>query len=376
MANSLTNIMPKLLARGLMALREQAIMPRLVNGDYGTEAAMKGSTIDVPIPSAIAATAVTPSNTPPAPVDSTPGLVQVPLDRWFHADFHLTDKEQAEVDRDAHFRPMQMQEAIRSLANQVNTDLMDEYKGIYGYVGTASTTPFASTVTGATDLRKELHKQLCMRQNRRAVIDFDAEANMLALAAFSNLEQTGDAAVKIDGEVGRKFGFDWYTDDNVVTHTAGTAASMAVNGTPSIGATRLNQDSGTGTLLLGDIITIAGDDQTYVITDGIANVATTTHLEFSPGLKIAPSDNSAITVKATHVVNLGFHRDAFAFANRPLTDSSSQDLGSRILGATDPKTGISLRLEVSRQYKQIVWDFDILYGVKLVRPELAARLAG
>lgn len=42
----------------------------------------------------------------------------------------------------------------------------------------------------------------------------------------------------------------------------------------------------------------------------------------------------------------------------------------------DPQTGIVLRLEVSRQHKQIVWEFDILYGARLVRPELAVRILG
>ena len=66
MANTVTNIMPKILARGLLALREQAIMPRVVNGDYAAQAAQKGDTIDVPIPSALSVSSVTPSNTPPA----------------------------------------------------------------------------------------------------------------------------------------------------------------------------------------------------------------------------------------------------------------------------------------------------------------------
>jgi hypothetical protein len=39
-------------------------------------------------------------------------------------------------------------------------------------------------------------------------------------------------------------------------------------------------------------------------------------------------------------------------------------------------TGIPLRLEVKRQNKQTLWEFDVLYGVKLVEPDLAARLAG
>ena len=71
MANAMTEIMPKILARGLLALREQAIMPRLVNADYSNDAARKGDTVDVPLPSAITASDVTPSNAAPQPDDIT-----------------------------------------------------------------------------------------------------------------------------------------------------------------------------------------------------------------------------------------------------------------------------------------------------------------
>lgn len=145
MANSLSDIMPKILARGLMALREQAVMPRLVNSDYSSDAAKKGDTIDVPLPSAIAATDVTPSNTPPAPTSLAANVVQIQLNNWKRAGFHLTDREVMEIDHDESFVPMQMSEAIRALANAVNASVHGEYVGIYGYVGTAGVTPSAAT---------------------------------------------------------------------------------------------------------------------------------------------------------------------------------------------------------------------------------------
>jgi len=215
------------------------------------------------------------------------------------------------------------------------------------------------------------------------VLDFDAEANALALSPFSDAEKVGSASVKIDGEIGRKFGIDWVADDAVVTHTAGTiAGDPSVTGVNAIGATSIDltcDADDTVNLLVGDIITFAGDTQTYAVitaTGAIGN-SSTGPVVISPALKVATTGGEALSVKATHVVNLAFHRDAFAFANRPLAQSAADlQLGSRMLTMTDPQTGISLRLEVRRQYKQVVWEFDILWGAKLVRPELAVRIAG
>jgi hypothetical protein len=379
-ANSLTNILPKILASGLLTLRELAIMPRVVNSDYGSDAAMKGASIDIPLPYALSATDVTPSEVPSAPPDSTPDVVSISLNNWKKAGFHLTDKEMLEVEKNRHFLPLQVGEAVRALANAVNSDIHAEYAGVYGWVGTAATTPFASDASAAVDARKVLHSQLAPRANRRGVLDFNAEANALALATFSDAEKVGSADVKIEGEIGRKYGFDWYADDAVSSHTAGTASGATTDNTGyAIGVKTVTLDSaGTGTILVGDIITFAGDSQTYVVTSGDADVSGGGTISFEPGLKVAiATSTTAITLKASHVVNLAFHRDAFAFANRPLMDSTrGLELGNKILSLQDPQTGISLRLEVSRQNKQIVWEYDILWGAKLVRAALATRIAG
>jgi hypothetical protein len=62
---------------------------------------------------------------------------------------------------------------------------------------------------------------------------------------------------------------------------------------------------------------------------------------------------------------------------RPLQGATQGDgYGNQIVAMTDPQTGLSMRLEVSRQHKQVVYSLDALWGVKLIRPELAVRIAG
>ena len=379
MANTITNILPKILARGLLALREQAVMPRLVNLDYSNESAQKGDTIDVPIPSSLTVSDTVPSNVLEAPADSAPTKVQISLNNWKKVNFHLTDKQLVDIDKNEHFIPMQMSEAVRALSNQINLTVLQEFKGVYGFVGTAGTTPFGSNVTDATNARKVLNQQLCPRDNRRMVLDFDAEANALALAEFQRVNESGDIGVKREGEIGRKFGFDIFTDDQIVTHTAGGSGTPLVNGALAVGDTSVAIDgmSGTSGFVVGDVVTFAGHTQTYAITVAPTASSGAQTVTVIPAIKEIVADNASVTKKASHTVNLAFHRDAFALAMRPLTSETAGDAyGNNIVSMTDPVTGLSMRLEVYRQYKQVVYELDALWGVKLIRPEYAVRIAG
>jgi hypothetical protein len=386
MANNFTSVIPKIIAKGLLTLRETAMMPQLVNSDFGTEVKQIGSTIDFPLPFPQVANDVVPSAGPVTPANTTNPTVQLVLNKWKYTDFFLTDKELHEIDTN-NFKGMQIAEAARSLANIVNSDILSEYKGIYGYVGTAGTTPFASDTTAATNARKVLAAQLCPKGNRKGVLNADAEANALSLQAFQFVNQAGTDATMREGEIGRKFGIDWYMEDAAPTHSSTplTAGAATVNGVNAVGAG--SSDGGrTGTLSIakatnasplvkGDVISIAGDSQTYVVTADTTLAVGNTTVPIAPALKKATAGGEVVTLKASHVVNMVFDPRAFAFANRPAEDGVFTG-GNEFGQLQDPVTGINLALEVSRQNHQTRWEFSILYGVKLLMPELAVRIAG
>src|SRR5262245_21177637 len=93
MANTLTNYLPRVLAMGLEALRQNAVMPRLVNRSLDSKAAGPGNVINVPIPSAIAARTVTPAVSFAANVDFSPTNAAVTLDFWKEAPFQMSDND-------------------------------------------------------------------------------------------------------------------------------------------------------------------------------------------------------------------------------------------------------------------------------------------
>ena len=374
MANDWSQVIPQLLAQGLLALRESVRMPMLVNRGYESMAGQKGSTIDIPIPSAIAAQAVTPSQVPPSVTNSAPTSVSLVMDQWYEAPFHLTDREMMEAMSGT--IPMQASEAVKAIANTVDLSIMGNYTQVYGAAGVAGDVPFnesPGTTADATQLRKLLNQQLAPMDPRYVVMDPEAEASALELRAFQDVSWNGSTAGILEANINRKLGFGWFMDQNILSHTAGTASGALAAAEGTIGDTSITTDTGTGTLVVGDIITFANDSQQYVVSAAVANVGAGT-VTFTPPLKNTVPDTTAITLVADHVVNLGFHRDAFAFASRPL---ESQNLpGSMVQSATDPVSGLTLRLEVTREHKQTRFSYDMLWGSACPRPELAARLLG
>lgn len=374
MANTLTEVMPKLLAEGLMALRQMAIMPRYVNRAYESLAGEKGSTIDVPIPSAIVAQVVAPGAVPPSTADVAPTKVALPLDKWYEAPFYLTDKDLLEAV--AGVIPMEASEAIKALANQVDNDLLALYKEVYGFAGIAGTTPFGAGLDEFLKADEILNDQLAPNEPRAVVLNARATGAAKGLRAIQDASWRADPGAMKRQAIGSVLGYDWDMDQNIPRHTAGTGANYQINNGAgyAIGIKTVTVDTGSGTLLAGDIIKFAGHDNHYVVVSTVGG-GTVTSITFEPGLVAAVVDDEAITKRASHRVNLAFHRDAMALASRPFAGADPMGLGT-YLSAVDPISKLALRLEVTREHKRTRFSYDILYGVKMIRPALACRIAG
>ncbi|KKM69398.1 hypothetical protein LCGC14_1451220 [marine sediment metagenome] len=383
--------MPKILSRGLEVLRHRMVAPRVVNSVHSNQLVEIGSPVWVQHSSERAA--------------QQPAGCNVFLDQWRqNCPIGISDEEMAEIENSENdnFLPMQMVEAIKGLANTMNQHVYSKYSGettgVYNFIsnptgGTGTILdPFGtgiadtSGVSAATGARGILNSCACPRTDRRGVLSFNAEAAMLDLGAVSDTERIGGDDEPICGEIGRKFGINWFADDYLPVHTVGTSynngrGGVTLQNAESAGASGVSLlGSNAGTLAAGDIIVIGDDKQTYCVVGKNAPYAlhptNGMYVSIVPVLQVAQTGGQKIEVKNSHRNNFVFHPDAFCFASgfAVLRDAGREH--RCIMSMTDPVTGMALRLEAKFDGNQIVWVFDILYGTTLAKPEYCVRVAG
>lgn len=382
-SNSLAAIIPTIFAQGLTALRSKCVMPSLMNNSYGTFAAEKGQVINIPIPSAITTVDVVPAAYAPDSGNLAPTVAQITLNNWREAAFTLSEQEIAHAANG--YPAKQATAAIAALAEYVNSTIFAKYTKFYSGVGTPGTTPFATVVDAAVDAKEMLTGQKAPSLDRRMVLDTAAMGNALKLGAFAYILNSNDPGVMKEGEIGRKYGFDWFEDQQVPLHTAGTittglaakSATAVAIGVSSFLATTA-ASTGACALVVGDIISISGHSNTYVLTAAATQgtAATDVTLEVYPPLTKALAGGEAITVKGNHRVNLAFQADAFGFVSRSLAHVPGAEPNPYSMEVADPVSGLTLRLQVREEYHRIRWAFDMLWGVDVVRPELGTRVFG
>jgi hypothetical protein len=375
---NVANILSTLAVMGLATLRQNIVLARLANRQYEralTGSMTKGATINIVVPAAIVAVDVTAAAVPPSTAAVTPTTVPITLDTWKEAPFTLADFDIARLSEGvAGIVPMQAAEAIKALVNAIE-DYLWTKSNFYGFSGTPGVTPFAAGPDTYLDARKIANIQLMPMEPRFAVLDPAAEANALGLRAFQDAAYRGDPAGIIKGQIGEKLGALWLMTQRVPTQSAGTGTGYVINGANGLGLTTIAVKTGTGTIPNGAVITIAGDSQTYSVQSSVGG-GTVTSLTILPGLQLAHVDNDAITIKPAFVKNLLVHRDALGFAMAPLEETVVAPNLVAIQTIIDPESGLSLRVELTREHKRWRWSYDAMWGGSLVRGDLGIIMAG
>ena len=374
MANNFITL--KTIARkALPRLMDELVFPNLVYRDYSDAFSDLGDTVQVRRPVLLTA----------SEFDQVSGVnyqdinessVDVKLDKLATVDVAAGAVESAvnlgseeALERDF------IEPAIHALAEKINSDGLELYRDVAACVGTAGTA--MSSLGDLSAVRKKMNEMRIPVGSRVAILDTEADANLVTVPALVNAEKSGDTRALRQGSLGRVFGIDYFMSQAIKKHVTGinsatavklSAATNAGDTTLSLTATAL-----TGKLVRGDLLFIGSDSYTVTEDSAAASGNAISGVKVYPALR-AYAQNTAVTLIGSHTANLAFDPNAFAFVTRPLINPDGQGVESYVTSYN----GVSLRVTkgYDQKYKKSTYSMDVLYGYKTVYPELALRVLG
>lgn len=375
MANTLSNLIPDVYAALDVVSRELVGAIPGVQRDAGADRVAEGQTLRVHKSPSNTTAAYTPSMAVPSAINQTISNSSLTLSKNKYAGFSWTGEEASAMDTGAGFLSIQQDQiaqAFRALTNEMENDICDALAvGASRAYGTAGTTPFASTLGDAAQARKILDDNGAPASGRSLVINTSAGAALRTLGQLTKANEAGSSMTLRDGELLNLHNFSVRESAQINNATAGTGASYILSAATAVGDTTVNVDTGSGTILAGDVVTIGNFK--YVAATALGGGTFTVS---APGIKEIVADNAAITVNATSARNLAFSSDSVLLATRLPYMPKEGDLAIDSEIVTDPRTGISFDLRVYPGDGMVLYRLHALWGWVVKKPEHAAILLG
>jgi hypothetical protein len=381
MANTLTNLAADLYVRHDRVMRELCGFIPSVTINAGAERAAYNDTVRSFATRAVTVgTSYSPSMTIPEGTDQTVDNLSMTLDSFANVQIPWTGEDVKHLNNGAGFeavRQDQVSQAIRALMNKIELAIALKAKaGSSRAYGTAGTTPFASDISALPQIRKILADNGAPMDDGQwsLVMDTTAGANLRSIPQLQKVNESGEANMLRQGTLSNLVGFMLKESAQISLHTKGTGSGYLLNdATPAIGDTTITADTGTGTVLGGDIVTFAGTtDQKYVVNTALSGGSFTIG---SPGMQDAETDNDAITVGNSYTPNIALHRSAIELAIRPPAQPPAEAAVDTML-VTDPLTGVTIELALYGGYQKAMLEARCFYAVKVWKPDMVATLLG
>jgi hypothetical protein len=216
--------------------------------------------------------------------------------------------------------------------------------------------------------------------DRRVVLHPITHAKYAPLDAVLHADKRGKPLTINEYAIGRILGADYYMDQNVPAQTSSivdTAGTLSGNAAAGATAATIAALTDTEVVAAGDVFKVAGSDKGYLIVTGGTVGSTVCTITFSPGLDGAITSGAVVTFNGGKASgfksSLAFHKNFFALVSRPLAPY----LGG-VTCAVETYKGISCRVayEGTTSNKTNNMSVDMLFGVKTLDKELAAKLCG
>jgi len=378
LANTLTNLIPDVYAAMDVVSRELVgAIPSVMRDPRADRCALNAS-MRIPQTRANGAAGdITPAMSIPSIADQTIGNTAFTIQKSRFAPFSWSGEEQLSMESGPGYLNLQQDQiaqAMRVLLNEMENDICDYAAlGASRAYGTAGTTPFDGTnkLAFTAQLKKILDDNGAPQSGRSLIINTSAGAALRTLESLTKVNESGSTMTLRDGELLNVHGFSIKESAQINTATKGTGAGYQLNGALAVGATTVTVDTGSGTILAGDVVTIG--NHKYVAATALSGGSFTVA---APGIQEVVADDTAITVNNTSSRNFGFTQNAILLGTRLPALPREGDLAIDRTTITDPRTGLAFELAAYPGFRMVTYHLSIAWGVKVLKPEHLAILLG
>lgn len=380
MANTLTDLIPDMIEARDTISREMIGFIPAVTRDAQVARAAVGQEVLVPVTREHTAADTTPGVTAPNTGDTTVDNVPVTISKSRHVPVRFNGEETKGLQNSGIFSTVmadRFYQAMRTLANEIENDLwLTAYQASSRGYGTAGTAPFgtAADLSDFAGIARILDENGCPTTDRQLVLGHAAIANLRGKqSVLFKVNEAGSSDMLRNGMTDRVQGFALRHSDPIGVHTKGTGTSYQLSAAGSVGDTTINVDTGSGTLLAGDIVTVAGTTDKYVANTALSGGSFTIG---KPGLIAAEADNDAITIGNNYTPNVAFSRSAIILASRAPAAPEGGDMAADVYQMTDPISGLVFEFALYKQFMQNVIHVRLAWGQKAIKSAHIATLLG
>ena len=377
MANTLTNLFNFIYDSVDVVSRELVGFIPAVYKNSKADMVAKDQNVTYDIVNTQAAYDITPSNAIPALDTDTPATGTMAITKSRATKFHWTGEDEKAVGRDVKtaIQNNKFAQAFRTLSGEMESDLGALYKYASRAYGAAGTPPFATAgdFTDASEVARILKDNGAPSSDLQLVINTAAGAKIIGKQ--SQVHMVGAADPLRQGVLLDMAGMQIRESAQVKDHTKGTGASYQTAGAIAAGVAAVALDTGTGTVLAGDVATFADEGGTkYVVGTGVA--APGTIQLAAPGAVNAIGDNKAMTIGANYAANMAFSRSAIHLLTRLPAMPEGGDQADDIIIVQDPVSGIFFQIAMYKAYRAVLIEVAVAWGVKAAKAEHLALLLG
>ncbi|HEY0684758.1 MAG TPA: P22 phage major capsid protein family protein [Steroidobacter sp.] len=388
MSNTLTGLIPVIYEAYDIVAREMTGFINHVFRNSSAEQAALNQDVTYHIAPPATTGNITPGQTPPDDGDQTFGTDSLKITKSKYSPVRWNGEEQKSVKGTyTNIVRDQFAQSIRALVNEIEIDLALTGKlAASRAVGTAGTTPFG-TAGDLSDFAlplQVLEDNGCPGSDRHIVVNSNSMANLRGKqSVLFKVNEAGTDAFLRRGIIGQVQGLDIGNSAGLTLHTKGTGTGFALNNVAGypVGSKTIAVDTGTGTILAGDVFTnsqAGRDANKYVVKTALAAGSLVLN---NPGTRVAWLDNDTVAVGNNYMPNLAFHRSAIHLVTRapamPVgADGQPIDMADDVMTVEDPITGLVFQVALYRLYRRIRYEIGIAWGQKAVKDDFIALLLG